>query len=113
MVNNNINNKYMLLLILGIIISIIYIIFFLPKKSGLEPYINPTIYPIMYKGMLVIPYSSKKAIHIHHWVIYLFICILNIFKKVPEIILGISTGLFIHGIQYKDSFKFITNNPYK
>ena len=40
---------------------------------------------------------------------------LNLFineGKIPNIILGICTGLFIQGILYKDSCDFISNNPY-
>jgi len=32
-------------------------------KKNTPPKINPTIYPIMYQGMIILPYTNKKAIH--------------------------------------------------
>ena len=102
----------MIRIVIGIIISYIYSLFILPKNEGLEPLLKPTIYPILYKGMVIIPYNKYKAIHLHHWVIYLFICLLSIIYFIPEIIIGFSLGLLLQGIQYKDRFNFICNNPY-
>ena len=62
--------------------------------------------------MLIIPYNKINALHLHHWVIYLFICIISIFINVPKIINGFSLGLFIQGIMYKDRLNFICKNPY-
>lgn len=96
----------------GLIVSIIYSYLILPKKEGAEPFFNCSIYPILHKGMIIIPYNSEKAIHIHHWIICLLFCLLRVFYTIPELILGISFGLFIQGIQYKDCFDFICDNPY-
>jgi hypothetical protein len=103
----------MLRIAVGIIISYIYSLFILPKNEGSEPLLKPTIYPILYKGMVIIPYSDDKAIHLHHWIIYLFICLLSIYYFIPKLFIGFSLGLLLQGIQYKDSFNFICNNPYK
>jgi len=100
------------MLIYGLILSYLYSYWFLPKHYGDNPYINPTLYPILYNGMLIIPYNRKKAIHLHHWLIYFIICIMSVFIKIPKILISISFGLFIQGIQYKDSFDFICDNPY-
>lgn len=99
-------------LVIGIFISVIYSYFLLPKKSGLNPSIKLTIYPIIYNSMIIIPYNYHTAIHIHHWIIYLFICFSSIYIYIPSIILGFSIGLFIQGITYNDSFNIICNNPY-
>lgn len=109
------NNNYILLFIkffLGIGLSIIYSYFILPKKSGSNPSIKITLYPILYNGMVIIPFNHDKAIHLHHWIIYLFICISSFFINIPIIIIGFSAGLFIQGITYNDSLNIICNNPY-
>jgi hypothetical protein len=98
--------------IIGLIFSNVYSYYILPINDGESPSIKLTFYPIMYNSMLIIPYNSQKCIHLHHWLIYLFICLLSIFYKISEIIIGFSFGLFIQGIQYKDSFIFHCNNPY-
>jgi hypothetical protein len=100
------------MLIYGLIFSYLYSYWILPKQCGYYPYINPTLYPILYNGMLIIPYNKKKAIHLNHWLIHLIICIMSVFIKIPKILIGFSFGLFIQGILYKDRFDFICDNPY-
>lgn len=99
-------------IIIGLLISSVYSYFILPKNEGEEPSIKLTVYPIFYKGMIIIPYSKANAIHLHHWILYMFVCASSIFTKINEIILGFSLGLLIQGIQYKDSFHIICKNPY-
>ena len=99
-------------LIYGIIISILYSYIILPRKIGNYPKIDLTIYPVIKNGMLIIPLNKRNALHIHHWIIFFILCILSNFIKIHKIILGISIGLFIQGVLYKDSFNFIVKNPY-
>ena len=106
------SNKYMLFLIIGLILSKMYSYLVLPNKCNIEPKINPSFYPIMFKGMLMFPISEKKCCHVHHWIIYLFICICSLFIYVPKLIIGFSLGLLIQGMLYEDSFTFICDNPY-
>ncbi len=101
----------MFIFICGFNISLLYSYFILPKNSGDPPTLKPTIYPIMSNGMIIIPYK-KKALHVHHWVVYFYICLLSMFIQIPIILTGFSFGLFIQGIKYKDSFCFICENPY-
>ena len=49
------------MLIYGLIFSYLYSYWILPKQCGYYPYINPTLYPILYNGMLIIPYNKKKS----------------------------------------------------
>ena len=102
----------MLLIFVGLFVSSVYSFWILPDNEGSEPVINPTIYPLLYKGMIIIPYNKVNAIHLHHWVVYFFICVISIFFYIPEILTGFSLGLFIQGIKYKDSLNFICSNPY-
>lgn len=98
--------------ILGLLLSIIYSYLVLPKQEKEAPKISPTLYPIIYKGMIMIPISKEKCFHIHHWVISLFILIISLFIYIPKIIIGFSLGLFLQGLYYKDRFNFIIDNHY-
>ena len=98
--------------IYGIIIGILYSIFILPNNSKKNPNIDITIYPFLYSGMVIVPINKKKAVHIHHWIIYLLILLLSFFINIPEIIIGFSLFLFIQGICYNDRFEVIRKNPY-
>ena len=98
--------------IIGIIISLIYDFLFLPRKHGVEPTIHPTIYPIIFKGMVIIALNKKKAIHIHHWIIFLLVSLIGFYYDIPNIFKGIALGLFIQGIEYHDWYKIICPNPY-
>ena len=102
-----------MLVIFGIILAYLYSIIGLPVSSGIYPKINPTIKPFINKGSVIIPYSKKKAIHIHHWVIYLCIIIFSLFIPIPKILIGFSLGLILQGLTYNDRFDFICENPYK
>ena len=99
--------------IYGIIISILYSIIVLPAKEGISPLINPTIYPLLYNGMIIVPLSCIKAIHIHHWLICL-VCLIYLinYNKYNNILKGFLCGLMIQGLTYQDKFNFICTNPY-
>jgi hypothetical protein len=102
----------MLHTIIGLFISNIYSYYVLPKNENSDPNIKPTLYPIIYNGMIIIPFNKYNAIHIHHWSIYMLICILSFYIYIPNIIFGFSIGLSIQGLMYSDRFKFICRNPY-
>jgi len=96
--------------LIGLLLSIVYSLLILPPVSGESPNIKFTMYPLIYKGMIYIPISSKKCIHIHHWVI--FFCFLLFHTLLPSILIGFSLGLFIQGLSYDDAFTFVVANPY-
>lgn len=102
--------------ILGFFLSIIYSLILLPRRSGNPPKMNITIYPILYNGMIIIPISKNKAIHLHHWI---FLSIVVLFlkkyfknKNLLEILIGFFLGLIIQGLTYNDAYDFIIKNPY-
>ena len=98
--------------LLGIILGLIYIYLVYPKDNGDSPYIKSTLYPIFYKGMIIIPYNNTNAIHIQHWIISLLILIIFILYKQIHIVIGFFLVLCIQGLTYNDRFNFICNNPY-
>lgn len=102
----------MFLIAVGLFTSFVYSVLILPNSEGSEPKINPTVYPLVYRGMIIIPMNKVNAIHLHHWIWYLFICVTSIFVYIPNIVIGFSIGLFIQGIKYKDSLNLICKNPY-
>jgi hypothetical protein len=96
----------------GILCSIIYSYILLPTKEGEEPSISPTLYPFIYKGMIILPFSNSKAIHLHHWIIYMIICLSSLYIHIPKFIYGFSFGLCIQGLLYNDWYQIICDNPY-
>ena len=99
------------LFIIGLVLSVIYSKIVLPTKEGNFPKIKPTFYPIMYKGLIIIPFK-KKAIHLHHWIFCLILCLIYLHLKKINIIFGFSLGLLLQGLCYKDAYQFICDNPY-
>ena len=95
----------------GLLSSYIYSKIVLPKNEGKNPKIDLIIYPVIYHGMIIIPYKLK-ALHIHHWIIYFFILLLSFILPLPKFIVGFASGLFIQGLLYKDAFKIVCKNPY-
>lgn len=97
-------------LVIGFILAFIYSLLILPKESNNIPLISPTISPFLYKGMIIIPFSKKKAIHLHHWIIYLLIIVFS--NKMNDILFGFMSGLIFQGLFYNDSLNFICKNPF-
>lgn len=102
----------MLFYIIGLGLAYYYSKYYLPNTSNSKgiPKLDFTYKPFIYKGMIIIPFSDYKAIHLHHWIIYLFL--IFILSYLYEIIIGICIGLTIQGLLYKDRFEFIVKNPY-
>lgn len=96
--------------LLGLILSIIYSIFFLPIRAGQNPPINFTFYPLIFKGMIYIPISTKKCVHVHHW--FICTCVLFYHEIISYILTGFSLGLCLQGLIYRDAFLFIVDDPY-
>jgi hypothetical protein len=95
---------------LGLIVSIIYSYYCLPKNEGGEPSISITLYPILYKGMIYIPVGFDKYLHIHHWLCYLGL--LGFYSYLPSYINGFFIGMCVHGLTYNDSLVFLEMSPY-
>ena len=97
----------------GILSSIVYSYIVLPKMEGKEPSISPIIYPFMYNGMIIVPFTNTKALHIHHWIPCLVLCVSSLYFPITNFIFGFSFGLCIQGFIYKDWYQIICDNPYK
>lgn len=99
--------------LLGVFVAIIYSCIILPKKSKQNTNINLTIYPILYKGMIIIKYYRNKYIHIHHWILYLFIFLILLKKNNKLYFLkGFTFTMFLQGLLYKDFHNLECKNPY-
>jgi hypothetical protein len=97
----------------GSLCAVIYTFLVLPGKKDHTPLIKPTIFPIIYKGMFLISLNKDKALHIHHWVIFLIILLYLLYiKKKYYFLIGVSIVLIVQGLLYSDRFKFIYSNPY-
>ncbi len=103
----------MFLILIGLSLSVLYSIFALPTTEGSRPSISPTINGFMYNGMIIIPTDEHYALHVHHWVVYLFLFLLLLMLDKMYILMGFFAGLIVQGLLYKDSFIFSCKNPYR
>lgn len=94
-------------IIIGLGLSLLYSNYVLSQGEGSIPRINITLKPILYKGMLIIPFR-QHAIHIHHWIIYMLL--LLVIQTIW--VWYFCFGMFLQGLTYKDRFKLIEHNPY-
>ena len=111
--NNNlyvIDNMHIYHSLIGISLSYLYSTLILPKQSKQYPLINITTYPMIYNGMIIIPISKYKAIHIHHYMIYFVL--LFLYKYLYLFIWYFFLGLTLQGLFYNDRFDIICDNPY-
>ena len=88
----------------------IYIYILLPRHEGMYPNIQITSYPLLYNSLIIIPVSTTKAIHFHHWL--LFSILLLFYRFIHLSIIGFACGLIIQGLSYNDAFNIIIKNPY-
>jgi len=100
----------MFMIIVGLILSNIYCYNVLPRKEHEDPFIKITMWPILYRSMVIIPLNSTRAIHVHHWVLYMFI--LLFYGCLWEWFIGFCAGMIINGLTYADAFDFMMQNPY-
>ena len=102
----------MFLFVCGVSISALYTYVILARKEGEQPKWNPTMYPFLYKGMIIVPISTRNAIHIHHWMVYLSILCVSPVIYIHPICIGFSCGLTFQGLTYQDRFDITCDNPY-
>ena len=91
------------------LVAFVYSALVLPGKPGKPPKVAPTFYPILWKGMVLIPWG-RDAIHVHHWLLYgaLYACI-----PMPSILGGFVLGMTLQGLTYKDRFRWVERNPWR
>tara|TARA_B100000683_G_scaffold268210_1_gene303045 strand:- start:284 stop:694 length:411 start_codon:yes stop_codon:yes gene_type:complete len=88
-----------------------------------------TLYPVLHRGMVVLPISAESALHIHHWMIYLPVCMACSVMAIaadeegkggeghsrilPAATAGFAMVMALHGLaMYDDRFVIKTRNPY-
>lgn len=92
-----------------------------------------TCYPVLYKGMIMLPISAEHCLHIHHWMCYLPLCLscialahvaeeedkrLHDAHTIPTLALIVAAGftmiMTLHGLlMYTDRFIIKVPNPYQ
>jgi len=98
--------------LLGLTISLIYCKTCLKQEENTIPKIKLTIYPMLYNGMIIIPYNRTSAIHCHHYIPYSFLFIGLYYYDTLPLIQGFCLGMTFQGLLYDDCFEFRCNNPY-
>ena len=99
-------------ILIGLIIAYTVTTYLYPLKCGEYPVICPTVKPLIHNGLIKIPITSKKAIHVHHWIIACIAMFVMVYIHMSDIAIGIAIGFFIHGLGYSDCFDLICENPY-
>jgi hypothetical protein len=96
------------LLIIGSAIAIVYTYLFLPNCEGKSAGSKKlTFYPFMHEGKIVIPITNNEVLHIHHWLIYLFLALI-----IPHyIFFGFAITMVFQGLAYRDCFNFVEKRP--
>lgn len=100
------------LTLLGLTVSLIYCKTCLKHETNTTPRINITVYPLLYNGMIIIPYSKHSAIHCHHYIPYLCLFTGLYYYDVLPLLQGFCLGMTFQGLLYDDCFDFFCNNPY-
>jgi hypothetical protein len=92
----------------GCVIAFAYSLLVLPARAGTAPKVAPTLWPILWKGMIFVPFR-QKAVHVHHWLIYgtLFLLV-----PLPSIVEGFVVTMAIQGLRYPDRFQMLVENPF-
>ena len=96
----------------GLIVAYCYSQLVLPADCGTSPTICPTIHNYVYKGSIVVSINNETAIHVHHWMICIAICLFYIFYDISTFMLSFCVGMSIQGLSYADCFDIICPNPY-
>ena len=99
-------------IIIGIFLSYLYSKLILPKNSGEIPKIDLTLYPIFYRGMIILPLTKTKALHLHHWITYSITIYFYKYIEYNLIIYYFLLGLIFQGLMYNDSLNLLIKNPY-
>lgn len=101
----------MIEIIYGAFTAFVYCYIFLHDNKEEDPYIKLTLWPFIYCSMIMIPIWNERAIHIHHWMIYLFVLVAYS-KSIPLFLVGFLIVMLINNLKYEYSFNVITYNPY-
>lgn len=98
---------------IGLIVASVYCML-VYRKAKEPPNFQLSQYPILYRGMIMIPIDNK-AIHIHHWLFFVFVTAWLLRSNVPyrTYWIGFAMGLIVQGLLYSDCFEFIIDNPWR
>jgi hypothetical protein len=93
-------------MLLGLFVALVYSGLVLPRAAGRAPLFAPTVWPILWNGMVIVP-AGQHALHIHHWMLYALA-----YYVLPRILQGFALGMIVQGLMYNDCFCIVTTNPW-
>ena len=100
------------LFLTGVGVGLVYIYNILPSQAGKPPKICPTIYPVMHRGMVIVPVTKQVAVHLHHWILYLLILAI-FYSNLNSSVRGFLLTLIVQGyFGYSDSLRVWKRNPW-
>ena len=99
-------------LIFGLALSAAYAAWGLRGGAGRAPRLRPTLWPLLHRGMVIVPLSPTVALHVHHWVLYLPVLAWAA-ARAHGVMAGFALGMVAQGLHYHDRFHFLCPNPYR
>jgi hypothetical protein len=95
-------------MLIGLCLAMVYSRLVLPREAGRAPSFAPTVWPILWNGMAIVP-AGQHALHIHHWMLY---ALAYYVLPLPRILQGFALGMIVQGLTYNDRFCIVTTNPW-
>ena len=95
--------------VLGAVIGCVYAKWGLGTHAGTIPRIRPTVWPVLYRGMIMIPLPrTERALHLHHWLVY---AVLLPWLAPWPVAWGAAMSLAVQGVLYNDCLHFVVPRP--
>ena len=96
--------------LLGVALGCAYARWGLGREAGSTPRLRPTVWPFLYRGMVLIPLPghTERALHLHHWLLY---ALALPYLAPHPVAWGAALSLVGQGLQYEDSLQFVVPRP--
>lgn len=102
--------------VLGAALGLLYARWGLGRAAGSTPRLRPTAWPLLHRGMIVIPLDlgrgaagRGRCLHVHHWLVYA--ALLPWLAPAHPLAAGAALSLVAQGLAYADRFEFVVAAP--
>ena len=97
--------------LLGAALGLLYARWGLGRAAGSIPKLHPTAWPLLWRGMIVIPvpWTPGRCLHVHHWLVC-SAAVPSLAAACP-VAAGAALSLALQGLTYADRFTFMGDVP--